>query len=81
MLVQVNRFKVQHNGETFVAGDVFEIDDVQGKALIESSDGELSEHTGAYKTESTESEEAPSDKNVDELGLPKVSAKDTVGKN
>lgn len=77
MLVQVNRFKVQHNGETFVAGDVFEIDDVQGKALIESSDGELSEHTGAYKTES---EEASSDK-IDELGLPKVSAKDTVGKN
>lgn len=78
MLVQVNRFKVQHNGETFVAGDVFEIDDEQGMALIESSDGELSEHTGAYKTES---EETPSDKNVDELGLPTVSAKDTVGKN
>lgn len=78
MLVQVNRFKVQHNGETFVAGDVFEIDDVQGKALIESSDGELVEYTGAYKVEDTE---PPKDEAVDELGLPKVSAKDTVGKN
>lgn len=78
MLVQVNRFKVQHNGETFVAGEVFEIDDEQGMALIEASDGELSEHTGAYKTKS---EETPSDENVDELGLPKVAAKDTVGKN
>lgn len=77
MLVQVNKFMVQHNGETFRAGDVFKIDDEQGRALIESSDGELVEYTGAYKVEDTE---PSSDEAVDELGLPKVSAKDTVGK-
>lgn len=77
MLVQVNKFMVQHNGETFHAGDVFKIDDEQGRALIESSDGELVEYTGAYKVDDTE---PSSDEAVDELGLPKVSAKDTVGK-
>ena len=34
MQVQVTKFMVQHNGETFHAGDVFKIDDEQGRALI-----------------------------------------------
>lgn len=80
MQVQVTKFMVQHNGETFHAGDVFKIDDEQGRALIESSEGELVEYTGAYKVEDTEtSSEESVDESVDELGLPKVSAKDTVG--